>query len=144
MQSVHGAAAFPRRSDTPAQRDADHAELTAEVREGFASLITLLMQQAADLGHRMADVGRVEVVDHGGYVCVLYRPYHAEGIHVLVGSFELRLTHTGKAAIHMRIRNVVPPVELLAFDRVTAERLEARLRMFEGGCRRVPRDQAEA
>ncbi|HYG90590.1 MAG TPA: hypothetical protein VD978_30525 [Azospirillum sp.] len=138
MQRIHDAAAFLRRSDTPAQREIDHAGLTDDIRQRFADLIRLLEQQAVDLGRRMADVGQIEVVNHGEYACILFCPDRAEGIHSLVGSFELRLTHTGKAAIHMRIRNVVPPVEVLDFDRVTAERLEARLRVFEGDCRRLP------
>lgn len=127
-----------RRSDAPAQRETDHAGLTMETRRRFFALVQTLEGATAALGERMADVGRLEFVDRGEDASVLYRPHRAEGIHTLVGSFDLRLTHDGKAAIHMRIRNVVPPPEILDLDRVTADRLEARLCVFEGAARRVP------
>lgn len=130
--------AYDRRSDAPAQREMDHAGLSRETRQRFFDLVHRLEDEAGALGKRMADVGRLEFVDRGEDASILFRPHHAEGIHTLVGGFDLRLTHDGKAAIHMRIRNVVPPPEILDLDRVTADRLEARLRVFEDAVRRVP------
>ncbi len=138
MQRTQAATVPVRRSDAPAQRANDHAGLTGADRQRFAGLVHLLERSAAALGERMADVGRIEIVQGAEHVSVHFRPHRSEGIHTLVGAFELRLTHEAKAAIHMRIRTVVPPAEVLDFDRVTAERLDARLRVFEQDCRRLP------
>jgi len=135
---MHNDTASHRWSATPAQRALDHEGLDAVTRDGFATVLASLRLEAEALGARMADVGTIEIVERADGAQVLYRPLHGEGLHTLVGDFDLHLTHDGKAAIHMRIRSVVPPAEVLDFERATAERLRARLAVFETDCRRVP------
>lgn len=127
-----------RWSVAPAQRALDHEILGAAIRAGFAEVVGRLRAEAADLGVRMADAGSIEVVERDGGMQVLYRPHGGEGPHRLVGDFDLHLTHDGQAALHMRIRDAVPPAETLDFEHATAERLRARLNAFESHCRRVP------
>lgn len=123
----------------PSQLQLDHEHLTKDIERHFQEKVGLLEAGFADLSNRMADVGRLEFVNRGDDVSVLFRPHHAEGIHSLVGNFDMRLTHDGKVALRMRVRSVMPPAEILEFDRVTADRLQARLRTFEVECRRQPK-----
>lgn len=135
---MHHDTASHRWSVAPAQRALDHETLGAAIRAGFAEVADRLRAEAADLAVRMADVGSIQVVERDGGVQILYRPHHGEGPHRLVGDFDLHLTHDGQAAIHMRIRDVAPPAEVLDFEQATAERLRARLALFETQCRHVP------
>lgn len=123
----------------PGQLQLDHEALPGEARRQFAEAAGLLESAAAELSRRMADAGTIEVVTRDDDVTLLYRPHHAEGIHSLVGNFDMRLTHDGQVALRMRVRTVATPAELLPFDHLTAERLQARLRIFETECRRQPR-----
>ena len=123
----------------PSQLQLDHEHLTEDARERFAEKTGLLEAATAGLADRMADVGRIEWVDRGDGVSILFRPHQAEGIHSLIGNFDMRLTHDGQVALRMRVRSVMPPAELLPLDRVTSDRLNARLGVFEVECRRQPR-----
>jgi hypothetical protein len=135
-----------RWSVAPAQRALDHEPLGADVHASFARVVARLHSEADALARRMADVGTVELVERDGGAQLLYRAHHGEdhgeGLHRLVGSFDLHLTHDGKAAIHMRIRGDLPPAEVLDFDRATADHLRTRLHAFEMGCRRLPMARA--
>ncbi|HYF88754.1 hypothetical protein [Azospirillum sp.] len=135
-----------RWSVAPAQRALDHEPLGADVHAAFAQVVARLRSETDALARRMADVGTVELVERDGGAQLLYRAHHGEdegeGLHRLVGSFDLHLTHDGKAAIHMRIRGDLPPAEVLDFDRATADHLRTRLHAFEMGCRRLPMARA--
>ncbi|WP_042445153.1 hypothetical protein [Azospirillum sp. B510] len=135
-----------RWSVAPAQRALDHEPLGADAHAAFARLVVRLHGEAQALGRRMADAGTIELVEREGGAQVLFRAHHGEdcgeGLHRLIGDFDLHLTHDGRAAIHMRIRGDVPPAEVLDFDRVTADHLRARLHAFETGCRRLPTARA--
>ncbi|WP_372395847.1 hypothetical protein ABMY26_08500 [Azospirillum sp. HJ39] len=133
---MHRDSSSHRWSVAPAQRALDHEPLGPEIHAGFAAVVGRLRAEAEALGARMADAGTIEIVEREGGAQVLYRPHHGEGLHRLVGDFDLHLTHDGKAAIHMRIRGVVPPAEILDFGRATADHLRSRLRAFETDCRR--------
>ncbi|MBP2292743.1 hypothetical protein [Azospirillum rugosum] len=125
-------------SVTPSQLQLDHENLTQDVRRRFYEKVGLLERAVVDLSERMADIGHLEVVNRGDDVSVLFRPHHAEGIHSLVGNFDMRLTHDGQVALRMLVRSVMPPAEILPFDRMTDDRLRARLSAFETECRRQP------
>ena len=135
-----------RWSVAPAQRALDHEPLGADVLAAFAQVVVRLHGETGALARRMADVGTIELVERDGGAQLLYRAHHGEdegeGLHRLVGSFDLHLTHDGKAAIHMRIRGDLPPAEVLDFDRATADHLRTRLHAFEMACRRLPMARA--
>nr|WP_255635464.1 hypothetical protein [Azospirillum sp. 412522] len=135
-----------RWSVVPAQRALDHEPLDSDMRAAFGRLVARLREEAGVLAGRMADVGSVELVEREGGAQVLYRADHGEdcgeGVHRLIGDFDLHLTHDGRAAIHMRIRGDVPPAEILDFDSATADHFRTRLHAFETGCRRVPAARA--
>ncbi|CBS89890.1 hypothetical protein [Azospirillum lipoferum] len=135
-----------RWSVAPAQRALDHEPLGADIHAAFARVVARLRSEVDAFARRMADVGSVELVERDGGAQLLYRAHHGEdhgeGMHRLIGSVELHLTHDGKAAIHMRIRGDLPPAEVLDFDRVTADHLRTRLHAFEMGCRRLPMARA--
>ncbi len=135
-----------RWSVVPAQRALDHEPLGADVRAAFARAVARLRAEADPLAQRMDDAGTVDLLEREGGLQVLYRSRHGEdggeGVHRLIGDFDLHLTHDGRAAIHMRIRGDVPPAEVLDIDRATAEHFRTRLHAFETGCRRLPTARA--
>ena len=139
---MHRDVSSHRWSVAPAQRALDHEPLDANVRAAFSRVAIRLRGEADALARRMADIGTVELVERAGGLQVLYRSRHGEdggeGLHRLIGDFDLHLTHDGRVAIHMRIRGDVPPAESLDFDRATAEHFRNRLHAFETGCRRLP------
>lgn len=139
---MHRDVSSHRWSVAPAQRALDHEPLDADIRAAFARVVARLRGEADAFARRMADIGTVELVEREGGLQVLYRSHHGEdggeGLHRLIGDFDLHLTHDGRAAIHMRIRGDVPPAESLDFDRATAEHFRTRLHAFEAGCRRLP------
>lgn len=139
---MHRDVSSHRWSVAPAQRALDHEPLAADVHAAFARVAALLRGEAGVFARRMAEDGTVELVEREGGLQVLYRSHHGEdageGLHRLIGDFDLHLTHDGRVAIHMRIRGDVPPAEILDFDRATADHFRTRLHAFGTGCRRLP------